>query len=113
MRRVMWIGLVIISLWPGAGSAMTGEEFNGLNPAVQRGFVEGVVRGMYLTCLDHLESRGQVCSFEPLLDAALDLTPDQALADFLTYLKANPDARQKEASEALIDSLRATAKKAK
>jgi hypothetical protein len=110
---VIWIGLMIIAMWPGAGSAMTGEEFNRLSPAVQLGFVEGVVRGMYLTCLDHLESRGQVCSFEPLLDAALDLTPDQALADFLSYLKANAAARQKEASEALIDSLRATAKKAK
>jgi hypothetical protein len=61
---------------------------------------------MYLTCLDHLDARKQLCSFEPILDAAFDLTPDQVLKQFAGYLRKNADARRKDAAEALVDCLR-------
>ena len=87
---------------------MTGAEFLQAERPYQNGFIEGFVRGMYLTCLDHMEAKKQICSFEPLLDSTFEMTPDQVLARFVDYLKASAEARQKEASDALVDCLRAT-----
>jgi len=96
-----------------AQAAMTGADFLQANASYQNGFVNGFVRGMYLTCLDHLDARKQICSFEPLLDTAFELTPDQVLSQFLAYLRKNGAARQKEAAEALVDCLRDMAQKSR
>jgi hypothetical protein len=112
MRRLFQALLVLVALVSGGpGAALTGAEFLQAEGPYQNGFVNGFVRGMYLTCLDHLESSKQVCSFEPLLDATFDMTSDQVLERFLAFLKANPEARGKEASESLIACLRDMAAK--
>jgi hypothetical protein len=94
-----------------AQAAMTGADFLKANASYQNGFVSGFVRGMYLTCLDHLDAMKQICSFEPILDTAFELTPDQVLSQFLAYLRKNGAARRKEAAEALVDCLRDMAPK--
>jgi hypothetical protein len=113
MRAVL-LGLSLLMAMTPAGpaqAAMTGADFLKANASYQNGFVSGFVRGMYLTCLDHLDARKQICSFEPILDAAFELTPDQVLSQFLAYLRKNGAARQKEAAEALVDCLREIAQK--
>jgi hypothetical protein len=113
MRAVL-LGLSLLMAMTPAGpaqAAMTGADFLKANASYQNGFVSGFVRGMYLTCLDHLDARKQICSFEPILDAAFELTPDQVLNQFLAYLRKNGAARQKEAAEALVDCLREIAQK--
>jgi hypothetical protein len=109
MKTILLCLLMLVSIvgasFP-AHAGMTGDEFLRAAPAYQEGFVSGVVRGMYLTCLDHLDARKQLCSFEPILDAAFDLTPDQVLKQFAGYLRKNADARRKDAAEALVDCLR-------
>jgi hypothetical protein len=113
MRAVL-LGLSLLMAMTPAGpaqAAMTGADFLKANASYQNGFVSGFVRGMYLTCLDHLDARKQICSFEPILDAAFELTPDQVLSQFLAYLRKNGAARQKEAAEALVDCLREMAQK--
>jgi hypothetical protein len=94
-----------------AHSAMTGADFLQAPQSFQSGFVNGFVRGMYLTCLDHLETRKEICSFAPQLDAAFDMTPEQVLDLFLSYIKKNSALQQKEASELLVDCLKETANK--
>jgi len=112
--RAILLGLCLLMALTAAGpaqAAMTGADFLRANATYQNGFVSGFVRGMYLTCLDHLDARKQICSFEPLLDAAFELTPDQVLSQFLAYLRKNGAARQKEAAEALVDCLKDMAQK--
>ena len=109
MKVLVLSVLLVVSIagpWDPAQAGMTGDEFLSAAPSYQEGFVSGFVRGMYLTCLDHLDARKQICSFEPVLDAAFDLTPDQVLKHFVAYLRKNADNRRKEASEALVDCLR-------
>jgi hypothetical protein len=112
-KTILLNGLLLIALTAAAPAqaAMTGADFLQANASYQNGFVSGFVRGMYLTCLDHLDARKQICSFEPMLDAAFELTPDQVLSQFLAYLRGNGAARQKEAAEALVDCLRDMAQK--
>ena len=113
MKALVLTLLLIASAASGSApalAAMTGADFLRADAAYQNGFVSGVVRGMYLTCLDHLDARKQVCSFEPVLDTVFELTPDQVLRQFLAYLRKHAAARQKEAAEALIDCLRDMAK---
>jgi hypothetical protein len=92
-------------------SAMTGADFLQAPQSYQNGFVNGFVRGMYLTCLDHLETKKEICSFAPQLDATFEMTPDQVLEIFLNYLKKSGDLQQKEASESFVDCLKETARK--
>jgi hypothetical protein len=92
-----------------ARAAMTGADFLQADASYKSGFINGFVRGMYLACLDHLDTRKQICSFEPLLDATFDLTPDEVLEKFRVYLRNSAEARQKEAAEALVDLLRGMA----
>jgi hypothetical protein len=94
-----------------ARAAMTGGEFLKAPKFFQDGFVSGFVRGMYMTCLDHLENKKQICSFEAVLDATFDMTPEQVLNIFLTYLKQHPQMQDKEASELLTDCLKEAAEK--
>jgi hypothetical protein len=113
MKTLVLSVLLVVSIagvWDPAHAGMTGDEFLRTAPSYQEGFVGGFVRGMYLTCLDHLDARKQLCSFEPILDAAFDMTPDQVLKQFAAYLRKNTDARRKEAAEALVDCLRDLAK---
>lgn len=112
--KTMWLGVLLLIALTTVGpaqAAMTGADFLKANASYQNGFVSGFVRGMYLTCLDHLDAMKQICSFEPILDTAFELTPDQVLSQFLAYLRKNGAARQKEAAEALVDCLRDMAPK--
>ena len=98
VKTILLNGLLLIALTAAAPAqaAMTGADFLQANASYQNGFVSGFVRGMYLTCLDHLDARKQICSFEPMLDAAFELTPDQVLSQFLAYLrgKARPGRKR-------------------
>jgi hypothetical protein len=102
---------VALACGTAAHSAMTGADFLKAPPSYQDGFVNGFVRGMYLTCLDHLESKKEVCSIAPVLDATFEMTPQQVLDIFLNYIRKNPALHQKEASELLVDCLKETAPK--
>jgi hypothetical protein len=112
------VGLLSIIVWvvvlfPGATvqSAMTGQDFLQASPPFQNGFVSGFVRGMFMTCLDHLDTKKQICSLDSVLDAAFEMTPEQVLDVFLDYLKKSSELQQKDVSELLLDCLKETAKK--
>jgi hypothetical protein len=94
-----------------AHSAMTGADFLQAPPTYQEAFVNGFVRGMYSACLDHLETRKEVCSLAPVLDVTFEMTASQVLDIFLSFIRKNPSRHQKEASELLLDSLKETAAK--
>ena len=94
-----------------AHSAMTGKDFLQEPQSYQNGFVNGFVRGMYLTCLDHLETKKEVCSSAPVLDATFEMTPDQVLDIFLNYIRKNTEIQQREVSELLLDCLKENVKK--
>lgn len=116
MKRRLWIlsiTLMMLNLLLGATAypSMTGADFLQASPSYQNGFINGFVRGMYATCLDHLEVKKEVCSFGPLLDATFDMTPEQVLDLFLTYIRKNPERQPKEASELLVDCLKEAAQK--
>jgi len=65
---------------------------------------------MYLTCLDHLDTKKQICSLDPVLDATFEMTPEQVLDIFLNYLKKSTERQQRDASELFIDCLKEIAK---
>ena len=65
---------------------------------------------MYLTCLDHLDTKKQICSLDSVLDATFEMTPDQVLDIFLNYLKKSTERQQRDASELFIDCLKEIAK---
>ena len=106
---IVWA--VVLSSGTTVQSAMTGNEFLQASRSYQNGFVSGFVRGMYLTCLDHLDTKKQICSFDSVLDATFEMTPEQVLDIFLTYLKKNRERHQKDVSELFIDCLKEIAKK--
>jgi hypothetical protein len=110
--RLLGILLLGMALSYGAAAhaAMTGADFLQAPRSYQNGFVNGFVRGMYLTCLDHLETKKEICSFAPQLDATFEMTPDQVLDLFLNYLRKNSELQEKEASELLVECLKETAK---
>jgi len=91
-------------------SAMTGNDFLQSSRSYQNGFVSGFVRGMYLTCLDHLDTKKQICSLDSVLDATFEMTPEQVLDIFLNYLKKSTERQQRDASELFIDCLKEIAK---
>jgi hypothetical protein len=113
--RVGLIGIILLAVGLSYGtpvhSAMTGKEFLQDTQSYQNGFINGFVRGMYLTCLDHMETKKEICSFAPLLDATFDMTPDQVLDLFLNYIRKDTENQQKEVSELLVECLKETAKK--
>ncbi len=116
MKSPAWLPALILSTAllacaASAQAAMTGGEFLKAPKSFQDGFVNGFVRGMFMTCLDHLEKNKQVCSFESVLDATFDMTPDQVLNTFLGYLKQHKEMQEKEASELLTDCLKEAAEK--
>lgn len=106
---IAWV--VVLSHGATVQSAMTGSDFLQASPSYQTGFVSGFVRGMFMTCLDHLDSKKQICSLDPVLDAAFEMTPEQVLDIFLEYLKKNSRLAQKDVSELLMDCLKETARK--
>ena len=77
----------------------------------KNGFVSGFVRGMFMSCLDHLDAKKQVCSLDAVLDVTFDMTPEQVLDIFLNYLKKSSELQQKDVSELLIDCLKEIAQK--
>ena len=105
--RVGLIGIILLAVVLSYGtpvhSAMTGKEFLQDTQSYQNGFINGFVRGMYLTCLDHMETKKEICSFAPLLDATFDMTPDQVLDLFLNYIRKNTENQQKEVSDLLVE----------
>jgi hypothetical protein len=116
MKRSAWLPALILSAAvlacaAAAQAAMTGGEFLKAPPSFQDGFVSGFVRGMYMTCLDHLENKKEICSFESVLDATFDMTPEQVLNVFVSYLKQHKETQEKEASELLTDCLKEAAEK--
>jgi hypothetical protein len=108
MSITLWF--VVLSYGTGVHSAMTGKDFLQETQSYQNGFVNGFVRGMYMTCLDHLETKKQICSFETVLDSTFEMTPEQVLEVFLNYLKRSAELQQRGASELLVDCLKETAK---
>ena len=62
-----------------------------------------------MTCLDHLENKKQICSFDSVLDVTFEMTPEQVLDIFVSYLKKNPEVQQKEITELLTDCLKEAA----
>jgi hypothetical protein len=92
-------------------SAMTGNDFMQAPQSYQNGFVSGFVRGMFMTCLDHLDSKKQVCSLDAVLDVTFDMTPEQVLDIFVKYLKKSTELQQKDVSELFIDCLKEIAQK--
>jgi hypothetical protein len=107
------IMLLILVLSSGATvhSAMTGNDFLQAPQSYQNGFVSGFVRGMFMTCLDHLDTKKQVCSLDPVLDVTFEMTPEQVLDIFVNYLKKSTELQQKDVSELFIDCLKEIAKK--
>ena len=105
--------LLVVVLISGTAvhSAMTGSDFLQAPQTYQNGFVSGFVRGMYMTCLDHLDTKRQICSLDSVLDVTFEMTPEQVLDIFLNYLKKNPELQQKEISELFTDCLKKIAKK--
>jgi hypothetical protein len=103
--------LVIISSGVTVQSAMTGSEFLQASQSYQNGFVSGFVRGMYFTCIDHLEAKKQICSLGPVLDVTFEMTPEQVLDIFLNYLAKSTELQQGDVSELFIDCLKEIAKK--
>lgn len=107
------ISLLVAALSCGTAvhAETTGADFLQAERSYQEGFVNGFVRGMYLTCLDHLEAKKEICSFAPVLDATFEMTPHQVLERFLSYIRKNPALQQKEASALLVDCLKETVPK--
>jgi hypothetical protein len=103
--------ILVLSSGTTVHSAMTGSDFMQASPSYQNGFVSGFVRGMYMTCLDHLDAKKQVCSFDSVLDVTFEMTPEQVLDIFVNYLKKSSELQQKDVSELFIDCLREIAKK--
>lgn len=108
---ILIVAVAVLSCGSAAQAAMTGNEFLQAPQCFQDGFVSGFVRGMYMTCLDHLENKKQICSFDSVLDVTFEMTPDQVLDIFLSYLKKNTEIQQKEISELLTDCLKEAAGK--
>lgn len=111
MQRKVWMLCLLLSAavvlhGPGAQAAMTGKDFLKATPSYQNGFVSGFVRGMYMTCLDHLEVKKQICSLDSVLDATFEKTPDQVLDMLLSYIRKKPELQQKDVSELLVDCLK-------
>jgi hypothetical protein len=102
---------VVLSSGTAVQSAMTGNDFLQTARSYQNGFVSGFVRGMYLTCLDHLDTKKQICSLDSVLDATFEMTPEQVLDIFLTYLKKSRERHQKDVSELFMDCLKGIAQK--
>jgi hypothetical protein len=90
---------------------MTGSDFLRAHQSYQNGFASGFVSGMSMTCLDHLDTKKQICSLVSVLDVTYEMTPEQVLDIFLNYLKKRPERQQKEISELFIDCLKEIAKK--
>ena len=114
-RRVSLLSITLLgmalSLGTAAHSGMTGADFLQTPQSYQNGFINGFVRGMYAACLDHLETKKDVCSFAPILDATFEMTPEQVLDMFLNYIRKNNELKNKEASELLVDCLKETTEK--
>jgi hypothetical protein len=106
---MVWV--VVLSSGTTVQSAMTGNDFLQTARSYQKGFVSGFVRGMYLTCLDHLDTKKQICSLDSVLDETFEMTPEQVLDIFLTYLKKSRERQQRDVSELFIDCLKEIAKK--
>jgi hypothetical protein len=102
--------VLVLSSEAAVRSAMTGQDFLQASPSFQNGFVSGFVRGMFMTCLDHLDSKKQICSLDSVLDAAFDMTPEQVLDIFLDYLRKSSGLPEKDVSELLMDCLKENAK---
>ena len=90
---------------------MTGNDFLQASRSYQNGFVSGFVRGMYTTCLDHLDTKKQICSLDSVLDVTFEMTPEQVLDIFLNYLRKSTEFQQRDVSELFIDCLKEIAKK--
>jgi hypothetical protein len=114
-RRLGLLGITllgaVLSCGASAHSAMTAADFLQAPASYQNGFINGVVRGMYAACLDHLEAKKEVCSLAPVLDAVFDMSPEQVLDLFLDYIRKNREFQQREASELLVDCLKEAAPK--
>ena len=98
--------VVVLSSGTTVYSAMTGNDFLQASQSYQNGFVSGFVRGMYITCLDQLDTKKQICSLESVLDVTFEMTAEQVLDIFLNYLKRNADFKQRDVSDLFIDCLR-------
>ena len=104
------LAVVLLSGVP-VRSAMTGSDFLEASPSYQSGFVSGFVRGMFMTCLDHLDAKRQICSLDSVLDVTFEMTPEQVLGIFLDYLKKSTELQQTDVSELLMGCLKEIAKK--
>lgn len=108
------LGIIFLVAFLSSGttvqSAMTGSDFLLSSRPYQNGFVSGFVRGMYTACLDHLDTKKQICSLDSVLDATFEMTPEQVLDIFLNYLKKSTERQQRDASELFIDCLKEIAK---
>ena len=115
--RVGLLGIILLVAVLSSGttvhSAMTGNDFLQASRSYQNGFVSGFVRGMYMTCLDHLDTKKQICSLDSVLDATFEMTPEQVLDIFLNYLKKSTERQQRDVSELFIDCLKEIAKNPK
>jgi hypothetical protein len=113
--RVGLLGITVLTVVLSSGipvqSAMTGSDFLQAPPSYQNGFVSGFVRGMFMTCLDHLDTKKQICSVDAVLDATFEMTPEQVLGIFLDYLKKSTELRETDVSELLMSCLKEMAKK--
>jgi len=85
---------------------MTGNDFLQATQSFQNGFVSGFVRGIYMTCVDHLEKTNQICSFDSVLKTTLEMTPEQILNIFLSNLRNDTELQQREISELFIGCLK-------
>ncbi|HSO62130.1 MAG TPA: hypothetical protein VLR50_13955 [Desulfobacterales bacterium] len=108
---VIMLLILVMSSGTIVHSAMTGSDFMQAPQSYQNGFVSGFVRGMFMTCLDHLDTKKQVCSLDSVLDVTFDMTPEQVLDVFVNYLKKSSELEQKDVSELFIDCLKEIAKK--
>ena len=103
--------VVVLSSETTVQSAMTGNDFLQASRSYQNGFVSGFVRGMYTTCLDHLDTKKQICSLDSVLDVTFEMTPEQVLDIFLNHLKKSTEFQQRDVSELFIDCLKEIANK--
>jgi hypothetical protein len=90
---------------------MTGYDFLQTAQSYQNGFVNGFVRGIYMTCVDHLEKTNQICSFDSVLKTTLEMTPEQILSIFLSNLRNSTELQKREISELFTDCLKEAEKK--
>ena len=103
--------VVVLSSETTVQSAMTGNDFLQASRSYQNGFVSGFVRGMYTTCLDHLDTKKQICSLDSVLDVTFEMTPEQVLDIFLNYIRKSTEFQQRDVSELFIDCLKEIANK--